>query len=282
MSNKLGSLVKKAKGEDRSLREYARDSGVDAAIISKMITGSYVPKSAKIYQALTSAEAAPRGGVSFDKLMKASNHAKDFQAGLKAGLSATGRISGYSGSSLIDSEITGTTIVKDPIATKKKIGSIKEATDYINQVQSFVATSNGLLFKSLGEHNIPFTIKAREHSGLNNQYDTWLSIEKEQISEYLLRYAYFPSIFEETQYVENMFKILIGELIFLKPTPQRKVSILVNSKVAFESIVKFEDKLSYNGELTIVLVDTKNTKLLKETYLSHFLRDHTVEDFFVV
>ena len=28
----LGTLVKQAKGEDRSLREYAKDSGVDAAI----------------------------------------------------------------------------------------------------------------------------------------------------------------------------------------------------------------------------------------------------------
>lgn len=26
----VGELVKRAKGEDRSLREYARDSGVDA------------------------------------------------------------------------------------------------------------------------------------------------------------------------------------------------------------------------------------------------------------
>ena len=31
----VGELVKQAKGEDRSLREYARDSGVDAAILSK-------------------------------------------------------------------------------------------------------------------------------------------------------------------------------------------------------------------------------------------------------
>lgn len=30
----LGKLVNQAKGKDRSLREYARDSGVDAAIIS--------------------------------------------------------------------------------------------------------------------------------------------------------------------------------------------------------------------------------------------------------
>jgi hypothetical protein len=282
MSNKLGDLVKKAKGEDRSLREYARDSGVDAAIISKMITGSYVPKNAKIYQSLTSVDAAPRGGVSFDKLIKASNTTKDFQAGLKAGLSVTGRIISSNDRLLSNAELTGTTNLKEYITAKKNASDIKLATEYINQIQGFVATSNGLLFKSLGEHNIRFTIKAREYNGLDNQYDTWLSIDNEQVSEYLLRYAYFPSKYEEEQYVENTFKMLIGELVFLKPTPHRKVSVIVNSDTAFETIVKFRDLLSYNGELSIVLVDTKNTKLLKETYLSHFLCDYSIEEFFIV
>ena len=49
----VGELVKLAKGEDRSLREYARDSGVDAAIISKMINGTYIPKKPGIYESLT-------------------------------------------------------------------------------------------------------------------------------------------------------------------------------------------------------------------------------------
>lgn len=282
MSNKLGNLVKRAKGEDRSLREYARDSGVDAAIISKMITGSYVPKSAKIYQSLTSVDAAPRGGVSFDKLIKASNAAKDFQAGLKAGLSATGRILSSNERLLSGTELTGDTNIKEYIATKKNASIIKETMEHINQIQSFVATSNGLLFKSLGEHNIPFTIEAREYEGLDNQYDTWLSIDNGQISEYLLRYVYFPSNSEEAQYVKNTIKKVVGELIFLEPTSQRKVSIIVNSETAFESIAKFKDQLSYNGELSIVLVDTKNTKLIKETYLSHFLCDCTLEEFLVV
>lgn len=45
----VGELVKQAKGEDRSLREYARDSGVDAAILSKMINGTYLPKKPGFY-----------------------------------------------------------------------------------------------------------------------------------------------------------------------------------------------------------------------------------------
>ena len=65
----VGELVKRAKGADRSLREYARDSGVDAAILSKMINGTYIPKKPGIYEALTSLQAAPRGGVTTQQLI---------------------------------------------------------------------------------------------------------------------------------------------------------------------------------------------------------------------
>ena len=61
----VGELVKRAKGDDRSLREYARDSGVDAAIISKIINGTYTPKKPGIYESLTSPQASPRAGVTY-------------------------------------------------------------------------------------------------------------------------------------------------------------------------------------------------------------------------
>lgn len=61
----VGELVKQAKGEDRSLREYARDSGVDAAILSKMINGSYIPKKPGIFEALTNPQTAPADGLCY-------------------------------------------------------------------------------------------------------------------------------------------------------------------------------------------------------------------------
>lgn len=84
----VGELVKQAKGEDRSLREYARDSGVDAAILSKMINGTYLPKKPGIYEALTSPQASPRGGVTLEKMLAAAGATEDFQSGMSAGMSA--------------------------------------------------------------------------------------------------------------------------------------------------------------------------------------------------
>ena len=83
----VGELVKQAKGEDRSLREYARDSGVDAAILSKMINGSYIPKKPGIFEALTNPQAAPRGGVTCEQMVAAAGASEEYQRGMSAGMS---------------------------------------------------------------------------------------------------------------------------------------------------------------------------------------------------
>ena len=83
----VGELVKRAKGADRSLREYARDSGVDAAILSKMINGTYIPKKPGLYEALTSRQAAPRDGVTAQQLIEAAGTSEDYLSGMSAGMS---------------------------------------------------------------------------------------------------------------------------------------------------------------------------------------------------
>ena len=81
----VSELVRKAKGDDRSIREYAKDSEVDAAVISKIIKGTYTPKKADVYKKLTKSIAKPRGGVTYQQLVEASNSEKSFQDGLTAG-----------------------------------------------------------------------------------------------------------------------------------------------------------------------------------------------------
>ena len=84
----IGELVKQAKGEDRSLRQYARDAGVDAAILSRLINGTYIPRKPGIYEALTSPQAAPRGGVTCQQLIAAAGTSGEYQSGVSAGLRA--------------------------------------------------------------------------------------------------------------------------------------------------------------------------------------------------
>lgn len=85
----LSELVAKAKGEDRSIREYGRQSGVDPTVISKIITGKYIPKRSVIYKKLTSKDAMPRGDVTFEQLVYAANKSSDFNKGFAMALDKT-------------------------------------------------------------------------------------------------------------------------------------------------------------------------------------------------
>jgi hypothetical protein len=70
-ANKLGRLVLLAKG-DRTMRAYAKESGCDVAIISKIVSGKYVPKSFRVLEKLTSDSAKPRNGITAIMLERAS------------------------------------------------------------------------------------------------------------------------------------------------------------------------------------------------------------------
>lgn len=76
---------------------------------------------------------------------------------------------------------------------------------------------------------------------------------------------------QEIQYiVENTPRRIIEELTFVKPSKERKVTIVTNTPQAFDYMLSYKDKISYNGELSIILVDVKRAALHREEYISHY------------
>lgn len=61
----------------------------------------------------------------------------------------------------------------------------------------------------------------------------------------------------------------VGELV-----RQAKVSIVTNHSGAFEDLCAYKDRLSYNGELSVILFELDSARLVKETYLSHYISDN--------
>ena len=89
----LSEQVRAARG-NRSVREYARESGVDASIISRIENGSYTP-GVKIIKRLTSPEAKPQGKITYEGLIEAADGDAKYKKGVKSGLAAA--VSGLSG-----------------------------------------------------------------------------------------------------------------------------------------------------------------------------------------
>lgn len=284
--NNIGKLVKKAKGNDRSLREYARDSGVDAAIISKIINGTYIPKKTDVYKSLTSQEASPRGGVTYKQLVEAADSSKSYQAGIVAGMgmvATEAALMAIGGLPIATIGLeTGVAAIASSLSSAKRKGGTDKVDEVINEIQQFVAISNGLIFSALGAKGISFQIKKDRNDELKNQFDTYLKIDGQEVKEYIFRYAYLSKEQQKIQYiVENTTRRMIEELIFLKPSKERKVTIVTNYPAAFGYMLSYKNNISYNGDLSIMLVDIKRAELHREEYILHFAGEGAARELYI-
>ena len=277
----VGELIRQAKGEDRSLREYARDSGVDAAIISKIINGNYIPKKPGIYEALTSLQAAPRGGVSYRRLMEAAGTSEEYRNGMAAGVSVgvVTALSEMPSSALIRAlKARGIAIDggRAEAALNMKPEDVRRIQQLKSERQRFEATANGIILGRLGKKGLVFQLVQTDGVALDEvHFDTCVKLMNHRISEYLIRYAFISK--EEAAcppLARNTVRGLVEELVFLQPSEARKVSIVTNHTEAYEDLCACKDRLSYNGELSVILFDLDSARLLKETYLAHYLSEN--------
>ena len=68
----LGSMIKLARG-DRSLRQYAKDAGVSYTTVYVIENGEYTP-TPKMIQKLTSKQANPQNGITYEDVMNAAGY----------------------------------------------------------------------------------------------------------------------------------------------------------------------------------------------------------------
>ncbi len=283
----VGELVKLAKGEDRSLREYARDSGVDAAIISKMINGTYIPKKPGIYESLTSIQAAPRGGVTCEQMVAAAGASEEFQNGLSAGISV-GMLA-----SLAD--IPSSAMIKvlqargidmgarekpNVLSSAMKPAEIRRIQHLQSEIQRFKAIANGMILGAFGKKGLSFQLVHTDGADVDGiHFDTDIRLMNHEISEYLIRYAFISEDeISSSALARNTVQSMIEELVFLKPLRTRVVSVVTNHPGAYDSLCACKDRLSYNGGLSVILFSLENATLLKEEYLSHYIDDEIVDE----
>ena len=289
--NRIGELVRRAKGEDRSLREYARDAQVDAAIISKIISGTYIPKKPGIYEALTSPKASPRGGVTYQMLVEAAGTSEEYRSGMSAGISAgiLSTLSGIPSSVLIKVlQTRGFMISSDTTGmaptSQMKPEQVRRVMDLWSQRQRFTATANGIILGCLGMKGLVFQVLQTEGVELEEiRFDTYVRLMNHEVSEYLIRYAFLPD--EEAgnlSLARNTLRRMAEELLFLAPLRERKVSLVTNHPEAYEDLCSFRDRISYNGELSVILFDLERAAILKEQYLSHYISDHPVGEILLI
>ena len=269
MENKLGELVKLAKGDDRTIKEYANDSNVDAAVISKIISGKYVPQKHKVFQALTSINAAPRGGVSFEQLVEAAGQIASYTGMITDAVTTAFAIP----CDLPIAMLNGAAMASGNVVKKKKkiVASNTEQREVEGERQRFAATSIGIIYGQMARKGImfrPLMMKA-EQGGKNN--DSYVSIEDREICEYTLRHVFMGEKECKSEVVvESVGKDILEALIFEETAADKKLSIVVNSVELYEYFQKFKGKLAYRGNLSVILIDLHSVSVSREEILSGY------------
>ena len=273
MSKKLGELVKLAKGEDRTIKEYGRDAGVDPAIISKIIAGKYLPKKPKMLKDLTSISAAPRNDITYEMLIKASRTEDAYKAGVAAGLGAVTTMMPIVGGVALSMLLTGEN------AIKPKIDSIIDGDDLVEKTVAnllrFSAAAVGIIYGRLAQKGIVFRPEVDKSKRLmTNEIDTYITIENQDIEEYILGYVYLDKDDINSDYiVENIARQSVERLLFIKSNEKRKVSIVVNSKEVYNYLLQYKGAMSYRGNLSIILFDLDKINIEREEYLALYDED---------
>lgn len=293
-TNKLGQLVAAAKGEDRSMRKYAEDSGVDVAVIQKIISGKYTPKKPDVFYKLTDENAAPRGGVTATDLIRAAGVSRDYQKGVDAGIETTlvnvtgilaklysNTVSEVLGASL---ELLTDMFIDDVAAGgrrgNKKVGNKETASRllteqpiryganamYSDEGRRFAAFAEGLVYRQMASKGIVVVPKETVTVFL-----TEMMVKDMPIKEYHLRYIFVPKAYSDDEEGVRFALVKMLSALSLSPLmPERKISFVTNSEMTYDMLLGYRGNLSFRGNLSAILTNMEQFRLEKEEYLVHY------------
>ena len=277
--NRVSELIGELIG-DRSIRKTAADSGVAASYISGIIKKKYLP-SAEILRKLSSPEANPQNGIRLLDLMKAagyfsSDYSEDSMM-VDYSVNVADMRSGDDKQMLIECK------------TSPKIEAKGMRYDAISKGRSR-SMIVGLIYGALSEKRIMFSSVQNVDWKALRIADMAIHVSQKPIFEWWFDFEYLkyvPDYLNENQddfhrKAHRIIRSQIVELLFLEPRSDRKVSIVVDNLQIFKWAQRLEGKLSYRGDLSMILIDNNSLSIAAEVYLAHYSDQDISSEFYIV
>lgn len=276
---KVGNCIKTLIG-DRSIRRTAEDSGVAASYITGILKGKYLP-SADILRKLASPEAKPQNAVTLEDLMIAAGYQTDYvEEAYKDFI--------YDESITVEMKDSAADTASDRINDRMKAyaeglnASRDRYAERRREIHRYESLATGVMYKSLAEKAIHFS-PVEERAGIRGyRPDMAIRISEQPVGEWWFEFKHFGSTNGEDRHRIPIIRQMLGHLIFIEPKLDRKLSIVINSEAAYESIIGYKDKLSYRGDLSVILIDEDSLTVVKEEYLAHYNEQGTKGEFYIV
>ncbi|MCR4717835.1 MAG: helix-turn-helix domain-containing protein [Lachnospiraceae bacterium] len=264
ISNKeFADIVRSARG-NRSLREYAEAAGVSYMTIYKAERGDYVPSS-KAIKKMSTGSANPQNGVTYEDMMVAAGYQD------KETVSETASILAEH---MVEESYFNYDNQQDITVNPKgfSIAGNRGRVDYLE----YERRVTGILLSSMMQNNIYFS-NNRDYDGYirSRMPDVILDIKKTQITKWWFEIKYFQ---EHRRFTPINMQLTLANALVYPSSKTTKGSIVVNNKEAYGFLARRAYQMAYRGELSVILVDDNNQKVVAERYLSNYFEgDHSLE-----
>lgn len=263
MSNDISKNIKKAaKEKNLSQKDIANITGLTESAVSRYFNGSRTPNADalnKIAMALGTSSAALLGSVVAGGLglLGTAIHAVNPLIGITAlgtmSVISKSKIPNRSESKQADLELEK---LQKTIENSKKQISGTIVTSFINKGYSFKIDNNEITEDSpdLCLYFDNEKIKSWWFVFWDNEFNRILNITKNDLSKYL-----------------------VSKFMLTKPDRTKKSSLVVKDKELFDFISKLNGKISYKGNLSVLLIDTNSMSIVNEKNISYYDDNEIVE-----
>ena len=142
---------------------------------------------------------------------------------------------------------------------------------YARKQKQFQALSMGILISRLSEKGIQFTAgNIAKLNEIESKPDRFIVIKNQPISQWWFSFWTKDEKLDEEVLVllEDRAALLIGRFATISTDPTRKVSIVVDDARLYNELIKFKKHNSFNGNMSIILIDSNNVEIVSEEYIA--------------
>ena len=148
--------------------------------------------------------------------------------------------------------------------------SAERLDEYNRQRHRFAVTATGLLYGQLIQKGFRFRpCNVNELTFQCYDDDAIVKLEDCSINIWLFKFVAFS---EDDRMLDDLVKDMalnvMSRLVFISNDAKRKVSIVVNDMELYNHLLRYKGCNSYRGNLSVILIDTKEVSIRKEDYLS--------------
>lgn len=281
-NTRLEELLNAAKG-DRTMKKYAEDAGVNPATVYRTINGDYKP-GLKVLGNLAN-HADPSSGVTLEKLFVASKGNETVKeiasVGSKAATMALGTMAGlFVGLPMVAvpgmfGAVEGLKLIAGASSSKKE-KAYDITTERIHALQKknqqFSAIASGIVYSQLAQKGIRFRPGNKERLDYRlNEEDSVIFVEEEEIEEWVFSIVCMSDEDKDLNgFIKKTAPNTFMRFFFLPENKKRKISIVVNDEELYKVFTGFKENNCYRGDVSVILVDEKQVRVVKEEYIAYY------------